>query len=190
MGPVGTNIRATGSLVSVVQIICRILAASFSGSVLCFVGLTVYAVVVGEALRLLGIPPAGWFGSDYVDPRGAVVSFCGQLCTLGSLYFGVGRAVSLRVRASKWLEGFWLCNPVSTVVGLAAARAMLDAYVPNEYTSAAIWFALVGWPILWHVTSVGLRQATWKRGLTTVLAYCLTLLTLLIVQVHRVYMFE
>ena len=153
--------------------------------------LTTYLAIVGEALRLAGVPPAGWFGSDYVDPRGAAVSFSAELVFIGLAYFAVGRTLSQRLGDDLTrLEAFWLSNPLSTAIGVLASRSLMINFTRFEFTSGALFLLFLGWPVFWHLTILGARNNGWKRAIAIGFAYSVSLLVAAIVQAYRVYTFE
>ena len=82
-------------------------------------------VLVANPLRRLGVPPATWFGSDYTDPRCAVLSGGLELLFLGLFAFAVAAVLNRRFGLAGRLSAFWLCNPVSVAFGLLVARQLV-----------------------------------------------------------------
>ncbi len=167
------------------QPIVRFAALVSCGAAISFLGFCVYPFAVGEPLRSIGIPPADWFGSDYVDPRGSAVAFSGEVFFLGLLYCGIGRRFEPLTR----LQAFSMTSPFSLLLGYVGLRFFRPDHLAFEYDQAAFWTVLVGWPILWHLAVLGARQASWRRATCIAVAYSLSLFSLVIVQAYRVYAF-
>jgi len=165
----------------------RILALINLGGLLSFVGFASYVVLVATPLRILGLPPAAWFGSDYTDPRGAVVSGALELFVVGLLSFATALVLNRRFRFATRLEAFCLCDPLSAALGLLLARLVFHGVFPFEFTAPVTFLLLIGWPVSWHLAVLGFRGASWKRAIAVVAAYTVTLLVLGLVHVHRVY---
>ena len=140
------------------------------------------------ALKLLGVPPRSWFGSDYTDPRCAVVSGGMTLFVLGIVSFAVGRVLNKHFRLTGRLDAFWLSNPISTGVGLLLARRLVMNMVPPEFTAPVLFLILVAWPVCWHLSLTGFRRASSSKANALSGAYALTFLTVGLVRVYPRYL--
>lgn len=114
--------------------VAKIIGLASVGIVLSAVALLSYLVL---ALSL-GIPPQTWFGSDYTDPRCAVVSGGMTLFVLGVVSFAVGRVLNRQFGVTGILDAFWLSNPISTALGLLFVRRLVMNIAPPEFTSPVL----------------------------------------------------
>jgi hypothetical protein len=168
----------------------RIVALAGTGALLSFVGFTSYIVLAGIPLKAIGVPPANWFGSDYTDPRGALVSGTLELFVMGLATFAVARVLQRRFRFASRLDAFWLCNPMSTAVGILVGRHLVLNAFPFELTAPAGFLLLISWLVAWWVAVLGFREATWVRAISVVAACSVAVFGVGMVRVYQVYGFE
>jgi hypothetical protein len=79
---------------------------------------------------------------------------------MGLSTFGVARVLHRRFRFATRLDAFWLCNPVSTAVGLIIGRQLMLNAVPFEFIAPARFLLLISGPVAWCVAVLGFREAS------------------------------
>jgi len=163
----------------------RHFALATCGVFLSFYGLTTYLCVIAEPLRQVGIPPPYWFGSDYVDGRGAAVSFSGELSLLGLLYYTAGRKLNRHFGFLTRFEAFCLCNPFSTAVGLLTSRFLMLNRVTFEFSAGVLFLFWTGWPVICHLAFLGFHQTKWNRAIAALSIYTIASLLLAILWVYH-----
>jgi hypothetical protein len=104
--------------------VAKIIGLASIGIVLSAVALLSY-LALALSMKVLGIPPQSWFGSDYTDPRCAVVSGGMTLFVLGVVSFAVGRILNRHFGVIRILDAFWLSNQMSTTLGLLFVRRLV-----------------------------------------------------------------
>ncbi len=74
-----------------------------------------FYLALAVALKRLGVPPASWFGSDYIDPRCSAVAGGSALFSLAVFSFGAGAFANKHLGPVGPAGAFWLCYgyPVS-----------------------------------------------------------------------------
>jgi|GEM_PF-3065323 len=163
-------------------------ALTVLGAALSFAVFSVYPLTVGAILRAAGMPPAEWFGSDYVDTRGSFVIMTGELVCLGLILFAVGGRLRRRFGALSRSQAFSLTSPLAFILGYMALRAFVPGGLfPYEFHEGSLWTALVGWPILWHLVGLASREAGWLRSTGVVVAYSLALLALGLYRTYQIH---
>lgn len=157
------------------------------GVVLNFGGLIAALGIATGLFRVFGVPPDSWFGSDYVDRRGASVAAGLELFVLCLCSYAVSMQLARRGRAFTRLDSFWLSNPVSSLLGLLAARLAALNLVLFELTAGVVLFWPVAWLMMWHLAVLGSQKARWGRALCTASLYSLLLGSVGIYRAYRMY---
>lgn len=157
------------------------------GVVLNFGGLIAAFGIATGLFRVFGVPPDSWFGSDYVDRRGASVAAGIELFVLCLSGYAVGLRFAEHGKALSRLDSFWLCNPVSSSLGLAGPWLVARNLVIFEFTAAVVLLWPVAWLMVWHLALLGSEQARWGRALCTASLYSLLLGSVGIYRAYRMY---
>jgi hypothetical protein len=166
----------------------RVLVLSILGFIIGFVSLLTCVVLVANPLRRLGVPPATWFGSDYTDPRCAVLSGGLELLFLGLFAFAVATVLNRRFGFAGRLSAFWLCNPVSVAFGLLVARRLVLNGVAYEFTAPVSFLLFVCWPVAWHLALTGFRKASTAKAIALATGYVVIVIAVGLIRVRSRYL--
>jgi hypothetical protein len=123
-----------------------------------------FYLALAVALKRLGVPPASWFGSDYIDPRCSAVAGGSALFSLAVFSFGAGAFANKHLGPVGPAGAFWLCNPISTSAALILARQVMMNLVPYEFIQPLLYLIVVGWFVGWHLSLIGSRSQKPFRG--------------------------
>jgi len=157
------------------------------GFLIGFASLLASVVLIANPLRRLGVPPETWFGSDYIDPRCAVLSGGLELLFLGLFAFALAAGLNRRFGFAGRLSAFWLCNPVSFAFGLLVARQLVLNGVAPEFTAPVSFLLFIGWPIAWHMALMGFRKTSSATALAWATGYVVIVIVVGLIRVRARY---
>jgi hypothetical protein len=145
-------------------------------------------IAIAVALKGVGLPPRSWFGSDYTDPRCAVISGAMALFVLGFVSFVTAGLLGKLFGMAGALGAFWLSNPISTSLGLLLARRLIVNVVPPEFTAPVLFLVVFGWPVAWHLSLSGFRAVSPAKATAIAAAYAGMFLAVGLVRVSPRYL--
>jgi hypothetical protein len=155
----------------------RTLALAAIGFGVTFVGFLAYITLVAAPLQHVGIPSASWFGSDYTDPRGAVLSGGMALFVIGLLSFSAALWLNRQFHFASYVDALLLCNPVSAGFGLLVARFLVRNMIAPEFFASANLLLPFGWIAWWHLAVIGLHGARTKSAIGIAAGYMVLFVT-------------
>jgi hypothetical protein len=104
-----------------------------------------FYLALAIALKGLGVPPASWFGSDYVDPRCSVAAGGAALFSLAVFSFGAGAFANKHLGPVGPASLFWLSNPISTSAAAILVRRLMMNRLPYEFIQPLLFLIVPGW---------------------------------------------